>query len=107
MTLLAKRREGVAPSAMELQELRVLFDQCSTDPDADDAVCYHGVAALLAEADGDRGRAIQHRNIEIEKIVWLHEEEKRNPTQGFQTQDYEALDLELRRAIVGELQRNL
>lgn len=106
MALLAKRRDGVAPSASDLQQLRDLFEQCSTDPDADYAVCFHGVAALLAEADGDRKLAIHHRDIEIDKIVWLHEEE-RNPSDGFQTQDYEASDLELRRRIIDNLQRKL
>jgi hypothetical protein len=107
IAMLRKRRDEVAPSAMDWRQLRVLFEQCKMAPDANDAICFHGVAALLAEFDGDYQLALEHRRIEIDKITWLHQEEKRNPTNGFQTQDYEDTDLAVRRQIMAELQSRL
>ena len=45
--------------------------------------------------------------IEIDKIFLLNEEEKRNTTDKYSTQNYEAADLEYRCDIVGEIQAAL
>lgn len=107
ISMLSERRRGVASSVESWKRLRVLFDSCKVDADADAVLCWHGVAALLAERDGDFLRALKHRRIEIEKILWLQAEESRNPTNGYQTQDYEESDLEFRREIVAKLEHKL
>ena len=103
--MLVKRRNGETQSDLEWQRLRDLFDRCRADDDAEEAICFHGVAALLAEREADYELALEHRMIEIDKINWLHQEEARNPTDGFQTQNYESVDLELRHEIVRDLKR--
>ena len=107
IAILARRRTGKPYLEAEWQRLHKLFEQCRTADDAEDAVCFHGVVALLAEHKGEFGLALKHRMIEIEKIVWLHEEEKRNPTDGYQTQDYGNAELEYRREIVRTLQSQM
>ena len=49
------------------------------------AICYHSAASIIANADGNKGAAIRHREIEIRKIEELHREEIRNPTSGYST----------------------
>lgn len=105
--MLSERRLGISSSDKSWKRLRKLFDSCSIVANADEALCWHGVAALLAERDGDFARALQHRQIEIEKILWLQAEEIRNPTNRFQTQDYEESDLTFRREIVATLESKL
>lgn len=105
ISMLVKRRNGEPESDSDWQRLRDLFDQCRADDDAEEAICFHGVAALLAEREGDNALALKHRMIEIDKINWLHQEEKRNPTDRFQTQNFETVDLEFRREIVRDLKR--
>lgn len=107
LAMLSDRKLGVVSSAESWTRLSDLFARCSTAKDANMAVCWHGVAALLAERDGEFDRALRHRQIEIEKILWLQGEEIRNPTSGYQTQDYEESDLALRREIVAQLERLL
>lgn len=107
ISMLSERRRGIATSVESWKRLRDLFDSCSVEADADAVLCWHGVAALLAERDGDLLRALQHRQIEIEKILWLHAEEIRNPTNGYQTQDYEESNLAFRREIVAILEHKL
>ncbi len=107
ISMLAKRQRGIDISESEWRQLRDLFDRCQLDDDAEEVLCFHGVAALLAEHQGDYEIALHHRVIEIDKIVWLQEEEIRNPTNGFQTQDYERDDLAFRHQIVREIQDQL
>jgi len=107
IAILARRRTGKPDLKSEWQRLHKLFDQCQMADDAEDAVCFHGVAALLAERKGELELALKHRIIEIEKIVWLHEEERRNPTDGFQIQNYGKAELEYRREIVRTLQSQM
>lgn len=107
IAILSERRRGVVSSVATWKRLRDLFDLCNIEADADAVLCWHGVAALLAERDGDFARALYHRQIEIEKILWLQAEEIRNPTHGYQTQDYEESDLEFRREIVAILEYKL
>ena len=107
ISVLAKRRAGEAISEPQWIRLERLFDRCKHAPDADQAICFHGVAALLAERNGEFQLALKHRIIEIDKIVWLHEEEKRNPTDGYQTQNYEMPELDYRREIVREIQARM
>lgn len=104
IAMLLQRRTGEPASESDWQRLYELFNECRTADDAEEAVCFHGVAALLAERKSEFELALKHRKIEIGKIVWLHEEEKRNPTDGYQTQNYETADLEYRRNIVREIQ---
>ena len=105
--MLSDRRRGVASSEKSWKRLRALFDSYSVKTDADEVLCWHGVAAMLAERDGDFQRALKHRQIEIEKILWLQAEEVRNPTGGYQTQDYEESDLSFRRELVSILENKL
>ena len=107
IAMLSARRRGVKTSEESWERLRELFDSCSAVSDASAVLCWHGVAAMLAERDGDFLRALQHRLIEIEKIVWLQAEEIRNPTNGYQTQDYVESDLTFRREIVAILEHKL
>jgi len=103
ISMLEKRRVNEPAPESEWEHLRDLFEGCRHADDAEKAVCYHGVAALLAEHDGDLVLAIKHRLIEIAKIEWLHEEEQRNPTDGYQIQNYGKTDLDVRREIVEEI----
>ena len=107
ITILAKCRPAEAGLESDWQRLHELFEKCRLADDAENAVCFHGVAALLAEQNGELELALKHRIIEIDKIVWLQEEERRNPTDGFQTQNYETADLEFRHEIVRELQATM
>lgn len=107
VAMLAKRQRGEHETETDWELLRELFEQCRSADDAEYAICFHGVAALLAERDGDFRLALKHRMTEIEKIVWLQSEETRNPTGGFQTQDYESADLELRRTLLCEIEAKL
>ena len=107
ISMLSDRRRGVASFVKSWKRLRVLFELCSVVADAGEVLCWHGVAAILAERDGDFPRALHHRQIEIEKILWLQAEEVRNPTNGYQTQDYEVSDLAFRREIVAALENKL
>ena len=107
ISMLLDRRRKVASSVKAWKRLRDLFDSCTDVADADEAVCWHGVAALIAERDGDFAQALEHRRIEIEKILWLQAEEVRNPTNGYQTQDYDESDLAFRREIVAILESKL
>ncbi|MEO1529197.1 MAG: hypothetical protein AAFX06_27570 [Planctomycetota bacterium] len=107
MAILAERKLGIASSDESWSRLRELFICCSEAPDASAALCWHGAAALLSEHDGDLERALRHRQTEIERILWLHAEEARNPTDGFQIQDYEGPELQFRREIVAELEHKM
>lgn len=106
-SMLSEWQREIESSAEKWADLRELFSLCSEDAEASEAICWHGVAALLAEYDSDFERAIYHRNIEIQKILWIQEEKIRNPTGGFQTQDYEDTDLRLRRQMVAALESRL
>lgn len=106
ITILTRQRADEPIPDLVWDRIRELFDMCRQATDAEAAICFHGVRALLAERDGDISRAIKHRMIEIEKIERLHEEEKRNPTGGYALQNYGASDLEFRRQIVEELEAN-
>lgn len=101
------RRNGEGGEKADWVRLQELLAECRRADDAEKAICFHGVAALLAERKGELEVALRHRRIEIEKIEWLHEEERRNPTDGFQTQDYQTADLELRRQIVLEIEATM
>lgn len=105
--MLAKRRAGKRESETDWKRLHDLFDRCRGADDAEEAICFHGVAALLAERNGDFKLALKHRMIEIEKIVWLQDREKRNPTDGWLTQDYGSADLEYRRIVLREVEAKL
>lgn len=105
--MLAKRRAGKRESETDWKRLHDLFDRCRGADDAEEAICFHGVVALLAERNGDFKLALKHRMIKIGKIVWLQEEEKRNPTDGFQTQDYGSADLEYSRIVLREVEAKL
>jgi len=107
IAMLAARRRGVKTSVESWDRLRDIFASCSSVSEADAVLCWHGVAAMLAEQDGDLLRALHHRQIEIEMILWLQAEEIRNPTNGYQTQDYEESDLKFRREIVAILENKL
>ena len=105
--MLLNRKRGVASSVNSWKRLRKLFNLCSVMADADEVLCWHGVAALLAEYEGNFTQALHHRQIEIEKILWLQAEEVRNPTNGYQTQNYEESDLAFRREIVVAIENKL
>ncbi len=105
--MLAKRRAGKRESETDWKRLHDLFDRCRGADDAEEAICFHGVAALLAERNGDFKLALKHRTIEIEKIVWLQDREKRTPTDGWLTQDYGSADLEYRRIVLREVEAKL
>lgn len=107
IAMLSDRRHGIASSDESWERLRNLFISCTAAPNADAAVCWHGVAALLTEHGGELERALDHRRIEIEKILWLQAEEIRKPTDGYQTQDYNESDLMFRREIMAELEHKL
>jgi hypothetical protein len=76
-----------------IERLRALAKQCRRgNPDAEEAICYHGALALIYEADGSLELAIKHREQEIAKIRRLHELEVLNPT-GYALQNYGKKDL--------------
>ncbi len=68
-----------------------------------DAICYHGAAAILANVDVSRYISMKHGETEIRKIQKLHVEERRNPTDGYATQNYTADDLQLRIKLLKQL----
>ncbi len=103
MSILLKMREGREVTLAEIENLRSLFNQCAEMNDAAEAICYHGVAALLAAADGDKAKAIRHREIEIQKIKQLHFEEERSPTDGYATQNYGDDELRFRIELLRKL----
>ena len=103
IAILSQLQDGSLPSATDVATLRVLFADCAAADDATDAICYHGAAAIIAIADGDISTAIKHRQIEIQKIKELHIEERRNPTDGYATQNYNANDLQFRIYLLQEL----
>jgi hypothetical protein len=104
IAMLLDRRRGIASSEEAWKRLNDLFDSCSEVVDAQESVCWQGVAAMMAERDGHFVKALEHRRIEIEMILWLQAEEVRNPTNGYQTQDYGESDLAFRREIVAVLE---
>lgn len=103
MAILSEMRNGNDVTLKEIEILKVLFSQCSDMDDADDAICFHGAAAILAVAAGDARKAIEHRQIEIRKIKELHREEQRNPTDGYATQNYGDDELEFRIELLDKL----
>ncbi|MFO0976987.1 MAG: hypothetical protein U0996_11355 [Planctomycetaceae bacterium] len=103
MSILLKMREGREVTLAEIENLRSLFNQCAEMNDAAEAICYHGVAALLAVAECDKAKAIWHRKIEIQKIKRLHFEEERNPTDGYSTQNYGENELQFRIELLRKL----
>ena len=88
-----------------VDRLRRLLAKCRETEDAEEAICFHGAWSLVHEFDCRFGDALRHRAIEIELIGRLHETTFENPsTASFALQGYEASDLELRRAILADLE---
>jgi hypothetical protein len=88
-----------------IDPLRKLFDECKNADGAEDSVCYHGAFALILEFDGDFHSAIEHRNIEIAKILELHELARVNPGGRPALKDYGEQELQYRYRILDELLR--
>ena len=103
MLILSQLQDGVTVAQSDIDALRELFTECDAAEDAMDAICYHGAAAILANVDGNRQIAMEHREIEIRKIQKLHVEERRNPTNGYATQNYTTDDLQLRIKLLNQL----
>ena len=96
-------REHCALDHAAIVSLRRLFDQCKNAPDADEAICYHGARALIAEFDGELEEAIEHRRIEIEKIDQLHELARQDEGNRPGLVNYGDRELENRKRILDEL----
>ena len=103
IAILSQMQLGKRVRASDIEALRVLLNECAKADDCTSAICYHGAAAIIADADGNKGAAIRHREIEIQKIEELHREEVRNPTNGYATQNYGVEDLNFRMKILDEL----
>jgi len=74
-----------------IERLRALSKKCRRrNPDAEEAICYHGARALIHEADGSIKKAIKHREMEIAKIRRLHE---LAPNDRYALQNYRKKDL--------------
>jgi hypothetical protein len=84
----------VQASKARIERLRRLAGRCRrANPDAEEAVCYHGALALIYEADGRIEKAIKHREVEIAKIRRLHELAALNPNDRYALQTYRKKDL--------------
>ena len=77
IAILTQMQFGKSVRASDIEKLRALFNECAKADDATSAICYHGAAALIADANGDKDIAVTHREIEIQKIEELHGEELR------------------------------
>ena len=81
-------------SKRRIERLRILAKECRRrNPDAKEAICYHGALALIHEADGALKQATKQREVEIAKIRRLHELKLLNPTRGYALQNYRKKDL--------------
>ena len=88
MEVLSSSRAGI--NKRRIERLRTLAKRCRRgNPDAEEAICYHGALALIHEADGALKQAIKHREEEIAKIRRLHELE----TSRYALQNYGKKDL--------------
>ncbi len=103
MLILSQLQDGVTVAQSDIDALRELFSECDAAEDATDAICYHGAAAILANVDVSRYISMKHGETEIRKIQKLHVEERRNPTDGYATQNYTADDLQLRIKLLKQL----
>ena len=103
MKLLEQFSDSQNADPILVEDLRRFLRVCSGDPDADEAICYHGALALLSEVEQDRAEAIRHRETEISKIERLHELAKENPGDRAALVYYEEEDLARRYDILGEL----
>jgi hypothetical protein len=96
---------GIIPKRRAVTRLRNLFAQCSLAPDANDAICYHGSKAILAQLDGDIEIAIKHRETEARMINRLYELEEENPTDGWTLQNFQDDDIRKRTQILAQLRK--
>ena len=89
--------------------LRALLQAVKGEPDAEEAICYHGASALVSEADGRFKDAVRHREIEIGKIVQLQEEMRGEAPDlaAFALQNYGPDDLALRRSLLASVRQAL
>ena len=102
MRLLAERISGnLSPETLD--DVKRLLVLVADDPGADEAICYHGAKALVFECDGNVREAIRHREVEIEKIEFLHELGRKNPGDDAAAFNYRRNDLQARRRILEEL----
>lgn len=98
-----KLRNNDALNEVAITAVRRLFERCKDAPDADEAICYHGVRSLIAEFDGEFDVAIEHRRIEIQKIYQLHELARQNEGDRPALKSYGEQELEHRNMILDEL----
>ena len=98
-----KLAKGKTPKPEHVEQIRSLFAQCETAPDADEALCYQGAKAIIAELDGDIDTAIKYREIEAKLIERLYQLEEENPTGGLTLQDYQEEDIARRARILKRL----
>ena len=85
-------------------QLQKLFEQCKDAPDADEAICFHGVQSLTLEYKGELSKAIEHRRTEIEKIRYLHQLARENPGDRAALRAYGESDLERRFKVLYEME---
>ncbi len=85
--------------------MRQLVETCGEEPDADEAILYHGALAILHEHDGRIAEAVREREIELGLIRGLYDEVEANDpeTREFALQNYCEADVEQRRAILAAL----
>ena len=104
MEALRWRRAGAIPRKI-ISRLRKLVNRCRKDPEAGEAICYHGTLALLYEFDQEWLSAAKHRRKEIkliEKLRSLMAEETQS-LRRWATKNYRATDLKERHKILKQL----
>lgn len=106
--------EGAVPercagslSAGTVAALRELLHAVRDEPDADNAICFHGASALVGEADGRLEDAVRHRETEIAMILKLYEAMRGEPasTVEYAFQGYGAEDLAIRQELLLAVQQ--
>ena len=93
------------PLLSSVAQLKINYNQCAEDPDANASICFHGCSSLIAQFENDYSKAIKEREIESLLIERIYELEEESPTDGWMLQDYLEPDIQQRSEILKQLKQ--